>query len=259
MNTSHHHPRHKGLGVVPGLQKHPRSIQNPSIVDRGGLVLDSAKLHLWFFGDQWKDNNFHPNPFEISNIINDVILPSNYFAGLAQYRNIAAPTIPAGEKSGRVPSLNLALSTVIPDEDPSGYCITGFFEDAFHEFGITGFGPQDLHIAFLFRGYTFAPPNDMEVGYHTTFTYLGQIVNYGVIQTTNPSSITEIFSHELVEAMTDPRGDGFRDADDPPGTNNSWTEIADVNPCHDTNFTLPNSSTSVQTYWDQANKKCFPR
>lgn len=64
------------------------------------------------------------------------------------------------------------------------------------------------------------------------------------------AGISSVFSHELVESLTDPEGDGIQL--DPPNTTES-VEIADV--CRSTGIVV--NGVTVQSYWSETDKACI--
>ena len=66
---------------------------------------------------------------------------------------------------------------------------------------------------------------------------------------TSRASISSIFSHELVEALTDPEGDGIQVN---PRNGSAWNEVADV--CFSTGIL---NGVTVQSYWSQQDRACI--
>src|SRR5205085_12136517 len=60
--------------------------------------------------------------------------------------------------------------------------------------------------------------------------------------------ISSVFSHEVVEALTDPEGDGVQVN---PTNPSSWNEIGDV--CRTTGLV---NGVTVQSYWSQTDSAC---
>ena len=81
-------------------------------------------------------------------------------------------------------------------------------------------------------------------GYNESKVELAWVMNNGTL-----SSISTIFSHELVEALTDPEGDGIQVN---PRNATNWNEIGDV--C---SSTLAVDGVTVQSYWSTQDNACI--
>jgi hypothetical protein len=113
-------------------------------------------------------------------------------------------------------------------------------------------GQDELFMFVMPQGVT--PSGTSAIGDHTSAhdtdlfdgddAYFAWITNNGSID-----SITQIISHELVEACSDPMGDAWQ-VD--PRNGSSWHEIGDV--CVST-ATL--DGVSVQSYWSDSDKACI--
>jgi hypothetical protein len=64
----------------------------------------------------------------------------------------------------------------------------------------------------------------------------------------NRAFISSVFSHELVEALSDPEGNGIQVN---PTNANNWNEVGDV--CQSTGLV---NGVTVQSYWSQTDKAC---
>lgn len=84
-------------------------------------------------------------------------------------------------------------------------------------------------------------PADYDKAWFAWVTNDGSLTNY--------NSIPRIFSHELVEACTDPEGDGIQV--NPPSSSN-WHEIGDV--C---SSAASLNGVMVQSYWSQRDQACI--
>jgi len=92
------------------------------------------------------------------------------------------------------------------------------------------------------------------VGEHTFFNFSGTNCHFGWVTNSGTlNGITPIFSHELVESVTDPEGSAI--LGDPGSCNQGgWCEIGDV--CTGNNVTI--NGVLVQRYWSQADGTCAP-
>jgi hypothetical protein len=66
-------------------------------------------------------------------------------------------------------------------------------------------------------------------------------------------SLTTIFSHELVEMVTDPFGEGVTGVEGVCGENDGWCEVGDI--CECSHMRLP-SGELVQAYWSNDDNGC---
>jgi len=229
--------------------------------DNGGPVIDRVNVWLVFWGTAWTRHP-PPNP-SWRDLADDVglILHSPYLSKLRQYRSslgyadrseegvlggvIAVDTTqspadpPANFTDDDVATLiaNLITSPLPtfrlpnPDSDPNLLYIV-----------IT---PSDPSLGTTSNGKHFArtlPP----------FTARAHIawLKWG----TDPTILTAVLSHELVEAITDPEGDAIVGVAGTCGDPNSWCEIGDV--CEN-NFVTLAPGVKVQKYWSDADSACI--
>jgi uncharacterized protein DUF3892 len=213
-----------------------------TIVDGGGPRIAPVHVNLIFWGSAWQTD---PARLQVTNGVAK-ILASPYMSALAQYgaatrgtlrsvitisSNPPAPTFKTSDVASFV--LGLIDDEKLPEPD----------EDW-----------QHLNVVMMPSTTTFAsPPTN---GFHTEVLWsdydLGDVdndqthfawVNYGSV-----SAMTAVFSHELVEAVTDPEGNGIQVA---PASSNNWNEIGDI--CAST---LTVNGVTVQSYWSGADNAC---
>jgi hypothetical protein len=94
------------------------------------------------------------------------------------------------------------------------------------------------------------PASGSFIGEHSYFVQGGVNVHYAWLTTSSLASLTTIFSHELVEACSDPEGTAITGI---AGTcsQTGWCEIGDV--CQSTNAVC---GVTVQSYWSQEDLAC---
>lgn len=217
--------------------------------DGGGKRLRNVRVNLIFWGDAWI-NTPEPTP-NAGIIVNDcaAILNSSYLSRLGQYGCNSAFlggvfTTPRGDNppanytmddiNDRVISAIRAESLPEPDEEST----------------------DNLHVVFMPPGTTPPPKVGGEHSYGSFWDYdfpvdfdFGDKTHTAFIMFTNRVGISSIFSHELVEALTDPEGDAIQ-VD--PRNDSSWNEIADI--CFSTGVV---NGVTVQSYWSQQDKACI--
>ena len=216
--------------------------------DGGGKKLRNVKVNFIFWGDAWT-NNPAPSP-DLNTVTNDCasILGTSYLFRLAQYGCNSAFlggvfTTPRGDNpptnysmsdvNDRIISAIRAESLDEPDEEPT----------------------NELHVVFMPPGSNPPPNLGGEHTYAEFWDYdfptdfdLGDRAHTAFVMFTSRASISSIFSHELVEALSDPEGDAIQ-VD--PRNSSSWNEIADI--CFSTGTI---NGVTVQSYWSQQDKAC---
>jgi hypothetical protein len=191
---------------------------NPSVVkDRGGFRLSSTRgqVYLFFWGDEWLKNP-GPNP-SLQDLVND-------FASI-----LAGPYQHAVTQYGCSPmSFGGAFSTTggigPPDTFGTIDVRTRMMVIIDFDYGIPA-SNDDLYFLILPPGKTYSDPNF--IGFHSYFWDIRTLdyVHYAWVQFGSRDTMTYAFSHELVEAITDPRGDAVQID---PVDDNSWNEVGDV-------------------------------
>jgi hypothetical protein len=219
-----------------------------TVADGGGKKLRNSIVNLIFWGDAWNTNP-PPNP-SLVQVVNDVanILAGPYQTSISQYGASAARlgtifiSIP-----GNNPPTNYNTSNV-------GSLITSAIEG--------GALPEPdeentdvLHCVFMPPG-TNAPPN--LGGLHTYASYsdydfpfdfdINDRSHMAWVAFGSRAFISAVFSHELVETLSDPEGDGIQVN---PTNPNNWNEIGDV--CVTTGLV---NGVTVQSYWSQSDRAC---
>jgi hypothetical protein len=186
-----------------------------------GAILYTAKLRLIFWGKEWASS---APPVTMTSVISDVqtILAGPYLAGLQQYgvshvyldrifdHSLEDPPNPFGEDDAGDRVKQMIDDGVVPHPDEENIPV--------------------VYMVFLPSELNHTPLSIPEAGRHSAYLdfnnlwfsslYVGWVGNDGHLGT-----ITGTFSHELVEALTDPEGDGWQVE---PRSRFNWHEIADV-------------------------------
>jgi hypothetical protein len=219
-----------------------------TVTNGGGKRLRNAVVNLIFWGDAWQATP-GPNP-SLSQVVSDCasILAGPYQVRVAQYGATAARL---GTVFVSVPGFNPRTNFQTSD-------VARLVTDAI-EGGALPEPDEEvtdvLHLVFMPPG-TSPPPN--LGGLHTYALYsdydfpfdfdINQRSHIAWVAFGTRSFISSVFSHELVEALTDPEGDGVQV--DPTNATN-WNEIGDV--CS-TRGTV--NGVTVQSYWSEQDHAC---
>jgi hypothetical protein len=214
----------------------------PLLVDGGGPVLTRAQVVVIFWGSYWQTATASPSTAEVTQAVQRILV-GPYMSDLAQYRGITNA------------QLHTTYTTAAADGDPPQNftdtdvttLVTGLIEagkipapidldDVYYAVVLP------LNVAYVHSGY---------IGVHWSVTgngaraAIGWSGNNGVL-----GNITEAFCHELVEACSDPYGDGFTLQNLPVGD-----EIADA--CQG-QAQITVNGFKVAQYWSARLQECFP-
>ena len=222
-----------------------------SIVN-GTFKFAYLNLNLIFWGNEWSAPS---PPVPYASIVAAVqnIRSGTYLHGLAQYGFINAwvnkvfviggdPPNPFTNANVQGFVYGLIDNETLPEPDEETYYL------------------RQLHVVFTPSYSAFVQPNPARPinGYHSFFAWndydLGDIDNsdtyYAWIQNNGTlNGIAQTFSHELVEAITDPDGSGLQVV---PSNPTNWNEIGDV--CQTAAVI---NGVNVQSYWSQADQACI--
>ncbi|HEX6526031.1 MAG TPA: hypothetical protein VF070_39365 [Streptosporangiaceae bacterium] len=213
-----------------------------SVNNQGGALIVTAPIELVFWGDQWQ-TAIGPSTGDIINAVNG-ILASPYLSELSQYgfqhvsvqgsTIVTAPAPPANYTFDDVGNLvwNLIDDGKFPEPDDDGGRI--------------------LYMVFMPPGTTPPPnirgahgdPSDYDFPADVDYAWVGY-VSYGTLD-----YITDVFSHELAEAITDPEPHGSAWVMN--RVINGGNEIGDA--CNNTVDRL--DGILVQAYWSERQKAC---
>jgi hypothetical protein len=215
--------------------------------DHGGPVITNVRVVPMFWGSAWNDN-LNPNPSVLQVYAGLASIVSGpYMSGLAQYRGVGTGQIllESGTRE----------NTTEPPNPFNDSNISKLVGDAINAGTVPAPnalpGNQYLYTVFLPPGIN---PTNGAGGEHTYFNLNGTNVHFAwVTHGGGIDSITDLFSHELAEACTDPEGSAFTfDSQGDPGYG-GWIEIGDV--CEAYSARLNN--VEVQAYWSQKDRACI--
>jgi hypothetical protein len=217
-----------------------------NFTDHGGLILDHVHVHLIFWGTAW-GTGATPSVGAVSDAVINM-MSGPYMSALNQYRGAGKGTLtgitivssgvgsspanpPNPFSNGNVETLisNLLTAQRVPSPATDG---------------------QLLYVVITPPGVSSNQAN--VIGEHTFFGLAGRNAHYAWITNNGTlANVTVIFSHELVESVTDPEGSAILGD---PGTCNQggWCEIGDV--CGSTGVI---NGVTVQSYWSQRDKACI--
>lgn len=221
---------------------------NTTISDLGGKKLRNATINLIFWGDAW---TAHPPPSPtLAEVVNDAasILSGPFQLRLSQY--------------GATPARLGGIFVSVPGNNPPVNYQTSDVQKLITNAIEGGALPEPdeetsdvLHCVFMPPG-TSAPPN--LGGLHTYANYSDYDFPFDIdindrshmawVAFGSRAFVSSVFSHELVEALSDPEGNGIQVN---PTNSNSWNEIGDV--CSSTGVV---NGVTVQSYWSQSDRAC---
>ena len=217
--------------------------------DGGGTRLGDVPwgmpLYTIYWGSYWASAEGQTLQSQIQNSLNSMLYYSPYLDGLRQYGVPYHAGVPG---SGTVEVNNYSD----PSEGFSDDDLKGVINNAIDNQGLPDsdtFSNEGLYVVFT------PPPIDFHrldaASFHGVYTdysfpfdfntrHFAWIGDFG-----NLNSITEEVSHEVVEAMTNPDGDGIQVL---PRDDQNWIEVAD-NEAED--YTAFINGYRVQSYWSQ--------
>ena len=224
--------------------------------DHGGALLTDVEVILCFWGKAWSRTPLpSPSSDDYKNAIIG-ILTGPYLGGLRQYRNVGQGT--------------LLYSEINDSSDPkttySNSDVTAMLTDRIANHGMPA--PTSGHNRFyvVIAPTGFANSSSF-VGQHQSFTYNSVTAAYAWVDNPNTltgsTSFTKVFSHELVEACTNPNVDTSNDGIRVRGTNLDGSsfggedEIGDACNGEYTTVDMNGIQCSVQSYWSKADNACI--
>jgi hypothetical protein len=249
-------------GIVPDA--HQRHMYSPHVVgrdrpgqagpdpgnffqDNHGPIITNVHVVPMFWGSAWNDDR-KPNPtlLQVYGALAS-ITAGPYMDGLSQYRGVGRGQVILGwgtrsntseppnpftdDDIAKLVTTAIDAGTVpAPDDLP---------------------GSQYLYTVFLPPGVN---PKGGGGGEHTYRSHNGQNVHFAwVTHGGSIDSISDTFSHELAEAVTDPEGSAFTFTSEGDPGYPGWIEIGDV--CQSYNARL--NGVMVQAYWSQRDRACI--
>jgi hypothetical protein len=242
----------KDSGYVGGVAISPArspvaGAPTPNFTDKGGLVLKNVHVQLIFWGSVWGTGANQPTIDDVTKAVTS-ILAGPYMSMLDQYQGIGNGV------------LNGTTSVFTPIADNPANPPNPFSED--HVMNLvsnlikSGTMPdpasnnQLLYCVVMPPGVNYTKKHI--IGLHSFQELDGQNVHYAWITNGGTlASVTSIFSHELVEACTDPEGSAILGIN---GTcrEDSWCEIGDV--CEHQVKVV--DGITLQSYWSQHEGSC---
>jgi hypothetical protein len=218
--------------------------------DRGGTVLPAVNVQLVYWGGAWAAGG-SPTPDEVTAAFG-AVMSGPYMSALAQYRGIGNATLagttvvadsepPNGFSNDSVTALlkQLFEQKRLPEPDSASqllYCVVPVA-------GTSAKDPNVLGEHSYFHFWEVELPFDLDIAQKTYYAWL---LNDGTVD-----GMSTIFSHELVESVSDPEGNAIL-GDSPSCYGGGWCEIGDV--CQG-NTGMSNGVT-VQAYWSQTDSAC---
>lgn len=239
-----------GPGVIPPSAK-PRvplgdqaGGATPSFSDHGGVIIPHVHLYLVFWGSAWSSTGAIPSMGQVTDAVIN-ILTGPYMNSLSQYRGIGS-----GYLEGAVLVSNAVGSS--PASPPASFSNTDI-STLLTNLISAGRLPDPSTDSELLYMVMLAPGASQPglLGEHTYYSHNGTNLHFGwVANGGSLGSVTWVFSHELVESVTDPEGSAITGT----GCNQGgWCEIGDV--C--TGNTAVINGVTVQRYWSQVDGQCI--
>ena len=216
-----------------------------------GGVLGYADVLPVFWGAAWANPALSPGVGDVMAAVTPVGTLAtvfgtfSYFDGLKQYSGGSNMTW-----GFEIVAPPLVVSTNPPNNP---FSLGDVANEARALFNTPFLGPGGVDNVFWTLMMIFMPPGwnaSGPGGEHSYFTDdAGKKINYAYISYGSLSNITQLFFHELVEALTDPHGDAWQVN---PRNANSWNEICDV--CASTAVW---NGTTVPSYFSAKDGGCL--
>lgn len=212
-----------------------------SSVDNGGLVLTHVNVYLVFWGSAWAQNPT-PSADDITKSVTS-IMAGPYMSALDQYRNVGSGTL-----CGK-----MLVTTSDPPTTFSNDDVSNLLKNLINMQTVPGPNDVDQLLYCVIMPVGVSSDQSNVIGEH--FSPGEDILCAWVMNDGTLDSVTTIFSHELVEACTNPNGDGYQL--DAPGQCSAspinWCEIGDV--CEGIRATM--NGVVVQEYWSARDSACI--
>jgi hypothetical protein len=214
-----------------------------------GRLLGSVRVHLIFWGRAWTNL---PAPSPTVGQCTDAVLTivgSNYMNSLRQY----------SVGSGRLGSATVISDSVgnSPVDPPNPFSNDDIWQLVDHlrtanripttDVGSTA---QGLYLVVVPAGVSSNQAG--VIGEHSYYWFDSTNVPYGWVTQNSLDSFSEVFSHELVEACTDPEGSGWTSTTACGTNHGGWCEIGDV--CQGNTARV--NGVLVQRYWSNTDNQC---
>lgn len=216
----------------------PRASASTRFADHGGRVLAAARIYPTYWGQYWAAGAW-PTADQITRALRTA-LAGSYLAGLAQYRDIG-PVVFHGSR---------LITTTDPRSGFTDRDIEAFLNALFDAGLLPAPDDKALYVVTVPPG-ILSSYGTSRYGEHYYYQRGGHRIHYA--WTANSGTLdgaTQIATHEVVEALTDPEGTaivGRTGTCTEPG----WCEIADI--CSDT---AKLNSVLVAPYWSNIAGRC---
>ena len=213
-----------------------------SVSNGGGPIMGAPSVQLIFWGNSWTGTPT-PSAGQIVNAVSNII-SGPYISALSQYgvgpatlrgAIIALTNPPNPFQESDVQGLVSALidqGTFPEPDDPGGLNFYAVIMPA--GVNLSGGGATGRH----------SYDTDYDFPFDWDRAWYCWVMNNGTLD-----SVTTIFSHELVEACSDPEGDGIQMN---PSNSSNWNEIGDAC-CSAARL----NGVMVQSYWSDRDKACI--
>jgi hypothetical protein len=229
-----------GAGGFPGLNNRPDA-GSATVKDAGGPVMKHVKVVLVFWGSAWTGSPT-PSRDDVRNAVIN-ILTGPYMAGLAQYDGIGGGS--------------LAATVTIPSPDPQApFSLAQVQAMVSNQLNLNAlprptFSNEFFYCVFMPTGLLTSENN--AIGEHFSFSQFGLNIPFAWIMNDGSLNfVTTVFSHELVEACSDPNLNTIIIETGPCPDPNTTCEIGDV--CSSTSLV---GGVQVQSYWSAADNRCI--
>ena len=223
-----------------------------TITDGGGRKLDGVRVNLIFWGTGWTTNP-PPNPSLVT-VANDVasILAGPYMSSLEQYGagfahfeaaylvTSSNPPNPFTTQNVQDVINGLIEGGTLPEPDEEA---TNYFHCVMMPPGVAFQNSPGQNLGGLHTYAEYTDVDFLQLDFDINDRSHMAWVLYG-----SRGFISRLFSHELVEACSDPEGDGIQVN---PTNSTNWNEIGDV--C---NSARSVNGVVVQSYWSQKDQAC---
>lgn len=241
----------------PGDSVQPADYTVTATTDGGGLVLTSIEVVAVFWGSYWSKTSPAPSPDSDTYYQAFAgLVTGPYMTGLRQYRGVGP-----GVMLGRF------INDTAPDP-VNGYTNSDVTNMLVKLFQSNPSVPPPIAGHTRFYGVVTPPGinngNARAVGEHRFFTYNGNtgfyawVDNTGALQDAASTGVVNIFSHELVEAATDPNDGGgiLVQGKNPDGSTITNDEIGDTCNSKFAIVQMNGIKCNVQCYWSAADNAC---
>jgi hypothetical protein len=216
-----------------------------TLSDGGGVIIPNVRLYLVFWGPAWLATTATPSVGQVTDAVDNILI-GPYMNSLSQYRGIGSGFLQASI----VVSEAVATAPATPPNNFQDSDVQNLLTQVIYAAMLPG--PQiDSNLLYI----VIFPPGPARAGVageHTYFDLNGTNLHYGWVANGGTlASVTSVFSHELVESVTDPEGDAFTlTGTGCPAT--GWCEIGDV--CNGNNAII--NGVTVQRYWSNVDQAC---